>query len=45
MKKLYSFSTQANIKEWRIVNDGVMGGIIIKTQRPDNKKTNLYLLT
>jgi len=27
MKKVYSFSTQTNIKEWRIVNDGVMGGI------------------
>ncbi|MBK6949240.1 MAG: CIA30 family protein [Haliscomenobacter sp.] len=23
----YTFSTQTNIKEWRIVNDGVMGGI------------------
>ena len=27
MKEVYTFSTQANIKEWRIVNDGVMGGI------------------
>lgn len=27
MKKVYTFSTQTNIKEWRIVNDGVMGGI------------------
>lgn len=27
MKKIYSFSTQTNSKEWRIVNDGVMGGI------------------
>jgi len=27
MKKIYTFSTQTNIKEWRIVNDGVMGGI------------------
>ncbi len=27
MKKIYSFSTQTNIKEWRIVNDGVMGGV------------------
>ncbi len=25
--KVYTFSTQSNIKEWRIVNDGVMGGI------------------
>ncbi|TAE67160.1 MAG: CIA30 family protein [Bacteroidetes bacterium] len=27
MKEIYTFSTQTNIKEWRIVNDGVMGGI------------------
>lgn len=27
MKKIYTFSTQNNINEWRIVNDGVMGGI------------------
>jgi NADH dehydrogenase [ubiquinone] 1 alpha subcomplex assembly factor 1 len=27
MKKIYTFSTQSNIKEWRIVNDDVMGGI------------------
>ncbi len=27
MKDIYNFSTQSNIKEWRIVNDGVMGGI------------------
>lgn len=27
MKEIYAFSTQSNIKEWRIVNDGVMGGI------------------
>lgn len=27
MKKIYTFSTQTNIKEWRIVNDGVMGGV------------------
>lgn len=27
MEKIYTFSTQTNIKEWRIVNDGVMGGI------------------
>lgn len=27
MKKIYSFSSQTNIREWRIVNDGVMGGI------------------
>ena len=27
MKEIYNFSTQSNIKEWRIVNDGVMGGI------------------
>ena len=24
---MYTFSNQKNIKEWRIVNDGVMGGI------------------
>ncbi len=27
MQKMYTFSTQTNIKEWYIVNDGVMGGI------------------
>lgn len=27
MDILYAFSTQTNIREWRIVNDGVMGGI------------------
>lgn len=27
MKEIYNFSTQSNLKEWRIVNDGVMGGI------------------
>jgi NADH dehydrogenase [ubiquinone] 1 alpha subcomplex assembly factor 1 len=27
MKKIYTFSTQTSIKEWRVVNDGVMGGI------------------
>ena len=27
MKEIYNFSNQSNIKEWRIVNDGVMGGI------------------
>ncbi len=27
MKKIYTFSTQTHLKEWRIVNDGVMGGI------------------
>jgi NADH dehydrogenase [ubiquinone] 1 alpha subcomplex assembly factor 1 len=27
MQEIYTFSTQRNIKEWRIVNDGVMGGI------------------
>ena len=27
MNKIYTFSTQTNIKEWRIVNDGVMGGL------------------
>lgn len=27
MEKTYIFSTQSNLKEWRIVNDGVMGGI------------------
>jgi NADH dehydrogenase [ubiquinone] 1 alpha subcomplex assembly factor 1 len=27
MTEIYNFSTQSNIKEWDIVNDGVMGGI------------------
>ena len=27
MKEIYAFTTQTNIKEWRVVNDGVMGGI------------------
>lgn len=27
MDKIYTFSTQTDVKEWRIVNDGVMGGI------------------
>ena len=27
MEKIYTFSTKTNIKEWRIVNDGVMGGV------------------
>jgi hypothetical protein len=27
MEKIYTFSSQTNIKEWRIVNDGVMGGV------------------
>lgn len=27
MKMIYTFSKQTNIKEWRIVNDGVMGGV------------------
>lgn len=27
MEKIYTFSSQTNIKEWNIVNDGVMGGI------------------
>lgn len=27
MNKIYTFSKQTNIKEWRIVNDGVMGGL------------------
>jgi NADH dehydrogenase [ubiquinone] 1 alpha subcomplex assembly factor 1 len=27
LEKIYIFSIQTNIKEWRIVNDGVMGGI------------------
>lgn len=27
MKKIYTFSTQTNLKQWRIVNDDVMGGI------------------
>ena len=27
MKEIYTFSTQSNSKEWRIVNDGVMGGL------------------
>jgi NADH dehydrogenase [ubiquinone] 1 alpha subcomplex assembly factor 1 len=27
MKVMYRFSAQSNLREWRIVNDGVMGGI------------------
>ena len=27
MNKIYTFSTQTNIMDWRVVNDGVMGGI------------------
>jgi len=27
MIEIYTFSAQSNIKEWRIVNDGVMGGL------------------
>lgn len=27
MKKIYTFSSHTNIREWRIVNDGVMGGV------------------
>jgi NADH dehydrogenase [ubiquinone] 1 alpha subcomplex assembly factor 1 len=27
MKEIYIFSADTNIREWRIVNDGVMGGI------------------
>jgi len=27
MKEIYRFSAQSNLREWRIVNDGVMGGI------------------
>ena len=27
MKTIYTFSAQTNIKEWRIVNDAVMGGV------------------
>jgi NADH dehydrogenase [ubiquinone] 1 alpha subcomplex assembly factor 1 len=27
MLQLYTFSKQTNVKDWRIVNDGVMGGI------------------
>ena len=27
VKKIYTFSTETNVKEWRIANDGVMGGI------------------
>ncbi|MFN3298552.1 MAG: CIA30 family protein [Sediminibacterium sp.] len=27
MKEIYRFSTKSNLREWRIVNDGVMGGL------------------
>jgi hypothetical protein len=27
MQEIYTFSKQTNINEWRIVNDGVMGGV------------------
>lgn len=33
MNKIYTFSTQTNIKEWRIVNDGVMGGLSTSSLR------------
>jgi NADH dehydrogenase [ubiquinone] 1 alpha subcomplex assembly factor 1 len=36
LKNIYTFSTSENLKEWRIVNDGVMGGVstssLIQTQ-------------
>jgi NADH dehydrogenase [ubiquinone] 1 alpha subcomplex assembly factor 1 len=31
MQKIYIFSTQTNMKDWRIVNDGVMGGVSSST--------------
>jgi hypothetical protein len=31
MNKIYTFSTQTKTKEWRIVNDRVMGGLSIST--------------
>lgn len=38
MKKIYTFSQQTNPNEWRIVNDGVMGGISNSSiQLIDNK--------
>lgn len=27
MKEIYTFSTESNVNEWRVVNDDVMGGI------------------
>jgi hypothetical protein len=27
MKEIYSFTSQTKVNEWRIVNDGVMGGV------------------
>lgn len=33
MEKVFRFSTQANVKEWRIVNDDVMGGVSKSTLR------------
>jgi hypothetical protein len=27
VKKIYTFTSQSQIKEWRIVNDDVMGGL------------------
>ena len=27
MEIIYTFSSQTNLKEWRVVNDGVMGGV------------------
>ncbi len=27
MKEIYTFTTQTKVSEWRIVNDGVMGGV------------------
>ena len=36
MKEIYTFSTQTNIKDWRVVNDGVMGGISKSTLMLNN---------
>ncbi len=42
MTDLYSFSNETNLKEWRIVNDGVMGGISNSTFILTNDGNGLF---
>lgn len=42
MTDLYSFSNESNLKEWRIVNDGVMGGISNSTLILTNDGNGLF---
>lgn len=37
MTEIYRFSAQSNLREWRIVNDGVMGGISKSTLLVNNE--------